>query len=377
MTVKTKKRNLPKYRVLQEKIIKAIKAGRYPVGGKLPVGREMAKMLDASYVTVNSAMRGLEEQGYVRRVHGSGVFVTDPLQQRRRSNTSDLKQVGALMPMRGDLFQNFSECLVHELEPHNCFLSPLATTGLLDHMSNQEREQQIAKFSECHFDALIIDGNRHVPYRALHKYRDSFNQITFVMHNECGIDFPDTNTVAGDYVQAGYLAAKKLLEAGRKKIALVTFEPLLEMTLRQNGSRRPGYDYEMIDGAEKAFEEAGMPFANNFDIIHDMMIQTPTVRTEALAAKFIKRGFDGFICVGDCRAQHVYLAAAELNMVPGKDIGVVGAYNTSWTEMLTPKLSSISVNEVGIAKKVAELIVNKATGEKIIIQPELIDRGSC
>jgi DNA-binding LacI/PurR family transcriptional regulator len=377
MIMKRKTRKKTRYRELQETVIKSINSGCYPVGSKLPAGREMAKILDASYVTVNTAMRGLEERGYVRRVHGSGIFVTDPKKNHIQMNGVSLKQVGALVPMRGDLYQNFAESLVYKLEEYNYYLTPLATSAALDTLSEAEQEKRIARFTECHFDSFIVAATRHVPYRLMHKYRESFKQIIFVMHNESGIDLPGLNTVICDYVQVGYLAAKRLLEAGRKKLAFITYEPFTEMETRQNGNRRLGSDYEMIDGAEKAFEEAGISFVDNFDIIHDGVIRTPKVNTKVKVAEYLKRGFDGFICMGDTRAQHVYCASAELSMTPGDDLGVVGLYNTSWTHMLAPKLSSISVDEQKIAEITAEMIMNQAVNEKVVVKPELIERASC
>ena len=377
MTVKTEKQTLPKYRQLQSKLITAIESGRYQLGSKLPVGRELAKTLGVSYVTLNSAMRGLEEQGYVRRVHGSGIFVTDPAEALSRKDETTSRQIGALMPLRGDLFQNFSDKLIHELDKHDYFLTPLPTTTLLDKLSESDRVKRIAKIAQSHFDSLVIDGSRHVPYNLLCKYRKSFDHITFIMHNECGTDFPGANSVLSDYRQAGYIAARKLFEAGRKKLALITFEPLSEMRIRLNGARRKGYDYEIIDGVEQAYALAGISFAENFDIIIDMMIETPVVPTEDKITHSIKLGFDGFICVGDSRAPHLYKAASGFDMIPGREIGVVGLYNTNWTDILTPKLSSISIKENEIAEITCDLIFKGANDEKVIIQPEFIDKGSC
>ena len=377
MTFQAKTSKRIRYRELQESVIKSINSGRYPVGSKLPAGREMAKTLSASYVTVNTAMRGLEERGYVRRVHGSGIFVTDPKENIKQSNGVSLKQVGVLMRMRGDLYQNFAECLIHRLEEYDYSLTPLPTTSFLENLPEAEQGKRIAKFADCNFDSLIVAAHRHVPFRILHKYKDSFKQMIFVMHNEAGLDFSDLNTVTCDYVKVGYLAARRLLEAGRKKLAFITFEPFSEMQMRYNGNCRLGIDFKMIDGAEKAFNEAGISFAENFHIIHDAMDKPSNKKTEIKVSECIKRGVDGFICVGDNRARYVYRVAVEWDMEVGRNIGVVGLYNTSWTDMLIPKLSSISVNEEKIAKITAEMIIAKAVNEKIVVKPEFIDRGSC
>jgi DNA-binding LacI/PurR family transcriptional regulator len=73
----------------------------------------------------------------------------------------------------------------------------------------------------------------------------------------------------------------------------------------------------------------------------------------------------------------LYKAASGFDMIPGREIGVVGLYNTNWTDILTPKLSSISIKENEIAEITCDLIFKGANDEKVIIQPEFIDKGSC
>jgi DNA-binding LacI/PurR family transcriptional regulator len=156
---------------------------------------------------------------------------------------------------------------------------------------------------------------------------------------------------------------------------MITYELLSEMEARRNKNRRFGLDSDMTRGIEQAFVDAGVPFVDNFDILHDFAINpTRTSTAERISEKIRQDAMDGFICVGDHRAQFVYEAARELDLTVGEDIGVVGLFNTSWSKILTPNLTSVSINEEKTAKIAAELIRNNAKGEKIVVEPTLVER---
>lgn len=54
---------------------------KYQVGDRLPSEREICETYDVSRITVRQALQLLEEQGYVRRRHGSGTYVSDRWQK--------------------------------------------------------------------------------------------------------------------------------------------------------------------------------------------------------------------------------------------------------------------------------------------------------
>ncbi|NOY74299.1 MAG: substrate-binding domain-containing protein [Kiritimatiellaeota bacterium] len=365
-----------KYRLLQEWIVADVAAGVYSAGEKLPSCREMAKNFNVSYLTVISAMRGLEERGCVRRVAGSGIYVLDPDAKSEVAAVAANATVGALMPLTGDLFQNFADSFVDVLESRDYQLVPLPTKGVFGLQSFERQERIIAGLAERGLDALVIEGTRHVPYRLLEKYKSEFKRLTFAIHNESEIDFPEANSVTCDYLRVGELAAEHLLKAGSAKLAMLTFEPLSEMERRSNGSRRVSHDSRVIDGIESAFNAAGADFATCFTLIVDESGRNTERSTVLKVSNAMRNGFDGFFCLADHRAQTVYKAAAEQGLEVGRDIKIVGMYDTKWAELLFPPLSSISVNERKIAKIAAELIASRSNGERVVVEPSFIQRSS-
>jgi DNA-binding LacI/PurR family transcriptional regulator len=361
-----------KYQKLQERIIADIASGVYSAGEKLPSCRAMAREFGVSYLTVISATRGLEERGYVKRSRGSGVYVADPAKRVPRIPRETSGNVGALMALSGDLFQNFAETFVNALESKNHHLTPLPTQGVFGVQSLAERESKIAGFAERGLDALVVEGTRHAPYRLLKKHEAGFRDLTFVIHYESGIDFPNANSVVCDYLRVGELAAEHLLEAGCAKIAMIVFEPISEMERRRNGTSRETHESRVMDGIESVFASAGLDFIDKFNVITD---ETSTSGEESLVAKVadaINDGFDGFFCMGDHRARGVHKAAERLNVGIGEDVKVLGMYATKWRGAFSPPLPSISVNEREIAEIAAELITSGRKGERVVVEPRLV-----
>ena len=69
--------DLPLWVQLRNRMVYLITSGFYEPGEKLPTVRKYAADLRIAYNTVNKAYMGLERDGYVTAVRGSGVFVND------------------------------------------------------------------------------------------------------------------------------------------------------------------------------------------------------------------------------------------------------------------------------------------------------------
>ena len=78
--------------------------------------------------------------------------------------------------------------------------------------------------------------------------------------------------------------------------------------------------------------------------------------------------------MGDFRTVQIYRAATRMGLDFTQNLSIVGCYNTSWTEVLHPKLTSISIDETEIAHHAANCIINCKTGQRIIVEPKLIVR---
>ncbi len=65
----------PKYEQTYRAILKRLKDGRYPIGGRLPTEGELAAQFDVSRVTIRRALEILVQDGFVESRRGSGYRV--------------------------------------------------------------------------------------------------------------------------------------------------------------------------------------------------------------------------------------------------------------------------------------------------------------
>ena len=78
----------PLYERIKSQIIAQIESGAWRVSQRIPSENELVRLLGASRMTVNRALRELSDAGYLQRVQGVGTFVaahrahTHPLQIR-------------------------------------------------------------------------------------------------------------------------------------------------------------------------------------------------------------------------------------------------------------------------------------------------------
>jgi len=367
-----KKDIMPRYFQIKESIKGEIVEGKYKEpANRLPGTRELAGVYDASYLTVNKALKLLEDEGYVKMVQGSGIYAQTPKERNTKQISYSGKQSAALlMPSTGDIHQDMFRTIFSRLEDKNILPIHLADPSEVEKMRLAEREEKIARFTSQGIRSFIINGNRHFQFKLFKKFQERIGQLVFTIHFDSGIDFPDANLVLSDFHKGGYIAAKHLIKNSRKKLGLLTFEKLSGEKLRQHGSSERQYDSDVEDGMKAALIE------NSLDPSGLSILGRESADHEKELSKFIEKGGSGLLCLGDHRALPVYRLLSKLGMKPGKDFGIVGYYDTSWTEVFDPPLTSISINAEKIAGLAAEAVIKNWCGKKIKVAPELIIRAS-
>lgn len=361
---------LPKYYQIGESIKEKINNGEYEAGKKLPTCRALSEYFNTTLVTVSNAVKLLESEGYIHKVQGKGMFVCE--QNTQPEPEVEFKKIGLLMPVKTDLYQNIADVLIHTLEEFNYEIVPLGVRVNDYKAAIEAKEKYLRKYAERGFDAVIINGERHFPYKLLHKYKDHFKQLNFVGHYESGLDFPEANVIVADYEKVGYLGGKYLLDKGRDRIGFITYETMSPELIKRLGSREHTNDTEVMNGIRKAMREAGRE--SDIFVVHNDLQRFGNNHTEVLISNFIKQGKCGIMTLGDNRAMLAYHATREQGLTFEDNCSIVGLYNTPWTEILNPSLTSISINEREIGRLTAQAVIEGWRGKRIKVEPELIIR---
>lgn len=136
------------YQTVAEKLARAISAGDYAVGDRLPGERELAQLFDVSRPTIREAIIALEIDGLVEVRIGSGVYVLSPVAR------------GASVPMDIGAFELTEARLLIEGEA-----AALAATQITD-AEIAELEALVAEMERAN---LRGDGSGEIADRRFHE----------------------------------------------------------------------------------------------------------------------------------------------------------------------------------------------------------------
>lgn len=375
VTTKANGKSLPKYLQLSEKLKQDINEGVYPRGSQLPGGRELAAILGISYLTVSNVLQALETDGYVKRIHGRGTFVTSP----QAVPAEDKMRIAYLIDVHVSIFGKLFAAISGELNGEPMYNVPLhAPFGSGTSIIDGERWLEDAMMNRYH--SIVIYGDRHFPYRYFSRYLPEIEQLNIIIFDNCAIKFPGVNRILSDVEQAGYLAARRFLKNGRQKLAVLSLQLLDDMYRRRYGVSTDDHEKLILDGIERAYAESGHDF---FDLVRVIAgprggaNDTGDFRFNQDLRKCFEDGYEAYFAIGDSRAPAVYQLAKEFGLKVGKDIAVLGFLNNVATcELLNPRLSSISINETQIGCLTARAIQENWRNQTVLVKPELIIRES-
>lgn len=141
-----------------------------------------------------------------------------------------------------------------------------------------------------------------------------------------------------------------LIAHGGKKIALIKgTEKSIHSQLREEGFRNVMKKHELT--VEETLIENGLwNSASGY---------------QACKAIFERGKPDSIFCFNDDMAAGAYQYLMENNIVPGKDIKIVGFDNNKISSSLPPPLTTMAISVFGIGYTSAQLTLRKIAGEKI------------
>ncbi|MCW3805645.1 LacI family DNA-binding transcriptional regulator [Plebeiibacterium marinum] len=170
--------------------------------------------------------------------------------------------------------------------------------------------------------------------------------------------------VVNDNYTGAYLATKKLLESGYRRVAHFGGSRLLKAYCE----RRRGYEDAVKD---------------YFGKVDEGLIMEDVITREAgyLKVKEVaKEGIDAVFCAGDYSAFGVYEGLKELGISISKEFGVAGFGNEPFAEMIYPTLSSVEQQGSEMGRMVARQMIDAINGSghniEIVVPVKYIDRDS-
>ncbi|HHY81894.1 MAG TPA: substrate-binding domain-containing protein [Clostridiales bacterium] len=329
-------------------------------GSRIPSRVELIKQYNVTHTTIEKAISELIGEGYLYTLEGSGTFIA---KKEDKSKEISIQTWGLIIPnILTDTYPGILrgvEDFAHEKDINIVVCNTDHDIAKQDHY--------IRKLVSTKVNGIII-----VP--AIYSSSADFQylvskKIPFVFCNR-GVWNINAPQILSNNYYGSYLATKHLINIGYKNIAFLSY-PYYSHTV----ARYQGY--------LAALYEHNMPIHDEL-VIFESSFDDPSTGYESGKQLFsyeIKP--DAVVCCNDSIAKGLYKAVAELGLVVGKDLGVIGYDDSTICEMLPVKLTSIYYPKYETGYTAAQVLWKLVNGEKInknytkILKPELRIRESC
>lgn len=355
------KNTLFKYQEIVLALEKRIAAGEFNDGRALPHEGELAKEYGVNHLTLRKAMDILVHNGHVRRYPGKGTFVVDP---NEKEIEKEILYVGET---ESHFFKDLYFSIMKYAQGFGRRLFAIDTSeGCGYSEENLKRAFNRAASVICrrsylaNIMALAKQNNKTIVVA------DSYDEGEETLFAYC--------SVSTNLFLAGYQATRHLLSLGHRKIALIgTPDNSMSKNLYVPAPwRRTSQGYSAAYSSMKLPPPQGLQLG---------IIEANVEEQNKYIARWL-RGLSeqpsAFVCDTDYRGVELMRAIQEQGLHAPKDFSIIGIGNTPWTQMTTPQLTSIDMQEAEIARTAVLLAMQPPPKENLILQisPRLVIRES-
>lgn len=333
---------------IKEQLKSQILSGRFKPYEQIPSGKEFAKELGISRLTLEYILEELAQEGYVFRIKGKGTFVSPRIPQYSSIVAfiaPDLKN-----PFISEIFVGIEDTI-----SRNGY-------DIVYVNSNEDSEKEI--FSIQHLIEKGVKGILLYPSDDLISKEETFakilkrTKIPIVLIDRY---FPNLflDFVVSDNKGGGYELTKYLIEMGHKDIAFICSSNL-----------RTSSVLERFEGYKIALKEAKIPFREKLVLNKLTSYKHFSFDKDVeIVREFVKReSFTAIFCANELIASVVYQALRKENKKIPDDISVVGFGDTTIALYLDPPLTTIFQEKFNMGRKAVEILINKINGEKSVTQ---------
>jgi DNA-binding LacI/PurR family transcriptional regulator len=332
---------------------------------RLPSRPELCKKLDTARATLDKAINELLTEGLLYSKGRIGTYVANNAANEEAAIYKG--NWGVIVP---DVRETMYAEIVRGVE--NVALRYGNNIILCNSdLHFEKQEQHIKRLNYSGISGLIIFPVVSPDIRENSRLHSQLTELkvpfVFCHRNAEGIDAP---VVASNNFYSGYIATKHLLEKGYRHIAYIS-----RYKNATSLDRCHGYITALLENGVKVNPEIIV-----FEDKNHMQFFGYEAMRKALASG---QQVDAVFCFNDQAIRGVYQAVGEAGLVVSDDIGVIGCDNDDICEKVTPQVTSLAYNNLGMGTKAAEMLYKQINKEDLpdyqfyLFQPELIMRDSC
>ncbi len=329
--------------------------------------KDIARELEVSISTVSKALKNSEEisrdtkekiQAFAKLYNYKPNNIAISLKNKRTKN------IGVIIP---DIVHHFFTTVFRGIEKY----------------ANAHGYNVIVCVSDESFDKEVINmemlANGSIDgfilaLSAETQERNDFNHLKEVTEQGIPLVLFDRTTdevicdkvIINDY-EAAYMAVERLLQSGKKRIALFTTESYLNVSRK----RKEGYI--------NALKDHGM--GEDDDLILHLPYQ---FEEEQLSQDFFdSREFDGLLCVNEIFAIRAMRIAKKKGIRIPEDLSIIGFTDGILSKLSSPSLTSVAQHGIRMGEIAAQMLIDKIESDREsetyrteILEASIIERES-
>ncbi|BDS05018.1 hypothetical protein NT6N_00580 [Oceaniferula spumae] len=353
----------PRYLQIYEELLLHIRERKYLPGDLLPTESEMCEEYQVSRPTIAKALKLLSDEKLVKRKAGFGTQVLAPGKAKQK--------VGFLIPrlQETEIFEPICISIAETAAAAGVKMMLPAEITASDDLKIQT-EAMAKQLIDAKVHGVFFAPAEHVidpqsfNYMILERLRK--HGIHVVLLDRDLYRWPRQtrcDLIGIDNIEAGYVVATHLLEAGCQRLAFVTRgNPAMTVQLRRMGCR-------------EALVQKGLLATSLYTL--DYHTEEPGESVDEL----LENGVDGIICANDSTAATLMRNLLDRDIdIPGK-VKVCGFDDVKYASLLSVPLTSYKQPCKEIGRVAAEIMINRIKFpdepvRRVTIQGQLIERKS-
>jgi len=358
-------RSQPKYLEIVETLRKAITAGRYRNGARLPSEAELVRRFGVSRMTAVKAMQQLQQEGLLVRRIGSGSYAAERSGGRKAV-------FGLIIPDLGqtEIFEPICKGMSASPNAGGHSLawghSAARSASPEDDAENLCRQYIDERVSGVFFAPLEFSTNRdQVNRRVLKQLKAA--QIPVVLLDRCVMEYPersDYDLVGLDNRRAGYVMADHLIRQGAKTVGFLALE----------GSA------ETVDDRIAGYREA--LYAHGKALDPRLVLRADPTDAATLSAAIGRLQIDALLCGNDLTAAHAMRTLLGLGMRIPEEIRIAGIDDARYAGLLPVPLTTLhqpctDIGMTAIAAMQDRISNPLLPARSIMLNGHLVVRRSC
>lgn len=350
-----------KYEKVKNKLKAAIESGEYARGDKLPTESELMQKYGVSRYTIRRAAGELENNHYIYRIQGGGMYVDDWKKSYKRS--SNTKVIGVITTHFADYIFPRIISGMDRLLSENGYSLMITNT----HNNSKIEKRAIERMLANNVAGLIIEPSQSaLPNNNIDVYqRISAADVptVFVNAHVDGVDFPylEVNDTQAEQDVTNYL-----IKMGHQKIL-----GIFQVDDAQGADRLKGFMNAYFMHPEISYLNQTIMYQSSQDmnLIFEKIERVLTSKDRPTA----------IVCYNDDLAIKLMDLIRSVNLHIPDDISIIGFDDFIMDRYIVPSLTTIEHPKEKMGYDVGNMILKIINGEKVdsIIYPgKLIKRDS-